>query len=145
VAVGLANKARALWQRVTGHHPAAELPLGTRGEAHAAQFLKKQGYRIIVRNRRHKKGEIDIIAMDKEFLVFVEVRTRASEDFMTPEMSIRKDKRDMVRKTALRLIRKHKTAGLTPRIDVIAIIWPEGAKEPREVRHHKGVIGLGGW
>jgi putative endonuclease len=120
----------------------APAPLGARGEAHAAKFLRKKGYRIIVRNRRHKKGEIDLIAMNREYLVFVEVRTRASEDFMPPEMSIRKDKRDMVRKTAQRLIRKHKTAGLTPRIDVIAIIWPNGAKEPSELRHHQGVIPL---
>ena len=118
--------------------------LGTRGEIHAARYLKKQGYRIITRNRRHKKGEIDIIAMNTEFLVFVEVRTRATEDFMTPVASLRKDKRDMVRKTARRLIRKHKTAGLIPRIDVIAIIWPNGTREPTELRHHKGVIPLTG-
>ena len=64
---------------------------------------------------------------------------------MTPEASIRADKRKMVRQTVRRLIRRHKTAGLTPRIDVVAIIWPEGAKVPSEVRHHQGVIGLGDW
>ena len=132
-----------IWQRLCGK--AAELPLGTRGEAYAAAYLKKRGYRIITRNRRHKKGEIDVIAMDREFLVFVEVRTRRSEDFITPEDSIRAEKRKTVRTTVRRLIRKHKTAGLQPRIDVIAIIWPVGAKEPKEVRHHKGVISLVGW
>ncbi len=119
-------------------------PLGARGETYAAKYLKQQGYKLIVRNRRDKKGEIDLIVMDKEFLVFVEVRTRSSEDFMTPEASIRAEKRETVRKTVRRLIRKHKTAGLRPRIDVVAIIWPQGAKEPSEVRHHKGVIAIGG-
>jgi putative endonuclease len=121
------------------------LPLGARGEAYAAHYLRKQGYSLIVRNRREGKGEIDLIVMDKENLVFVEVRTRASEDFMTPEASIREDKRRVVRRTVRRLIRKHRTAGLRPRIDVIAIIWPEGAKEPTELRHHKGVIPIASW
>jgi putative endonuclease len=117
--------------------------LGARGETFAAKHLQRQGYKLIVMNRREKKGEIDLIVMNKEYLVFVEVRTRSSEDFMTPEQSIRREKRDMVRKTVRRLIRRHKTAGLKPRIDVIAIIWPEGAAEPSQLRHHKGVIPLG--
>jgi putative endonuclease len=138
-----ATEKPSVWQRLFGKP--ADVPLGTRGEAHAAAYLKKHGYRIITRNRRHKKGEIDVIAMDREFLVFVEVRTRSSESFITPEGSIRAEKRNTVRTTVRRLIRKHKTAGLTPRIDVIAIIWPAGSKEPTEVRHHKGVISLVGW
>jgi Holliday junction resolvase-like predicted endonuclease len=81
--------------------------------------------------------------MDKRHLVFVEVRTRTSEDFMTPEASIRLEKRRVVRRTVRRLIRKHKTAGRVPRIDVVAIIWPAGAKAPQEVRHHEGAIALG--
>jgi Holliday junction resolvase-like predicted endonuclease len=83
--------------------------------------------------------------MDREFLVFVEVRTRTSEDFMTPEASIGKKKRETVRRTVRRLVRKHRMAGLVPRVDVVAIVWPEGEGEPQEVRHHKGVIAVGGW
>jgi putative endonuclease len=124
---------------------AGRAELGARGEAHAARYLKGAGYRIIARNRRHLEGEIDLIAMDGEHLIFVEVRTRTSEDFMTPEASIRKEKREAVRRTVKRLIRKHKTAGLVPRVDLVAIVWPEGAKEPSEVRHHRGVIAVGGF
>jgi putative endonuclease len=138
-------KALGLWNRATAKLRRAPPPLGALGEAYAARYLKKHGYSLIVRNRREGKGEIDLIVMDKEHLVFVEVRTRSSEDFMTPEASIRADKRETVRKTVRRLIRKHKTAELRPRIDVIAIIWPEGAKEPTELRHHKGVIPIASW
>lgn len=143
--MGVITKASSLYQRLREKLRRPELPLGARGEAHAAKYLKKQGYKLIVRNRREKKGEIDLIVMDREYLVFVEVRTRTSEDFMTPEASIREDKRRMVRQTVRHLIRRHRTAGLRPRIDVIAILWPQGAKEPAELRHHKGVISLDGW
>ena len=139
------GKALGLLGRLAGGVRRAPLALGARGEAYAARYLRKRGYKLIVRNRRERKGEIDLIVMDKEHLVFVEVRTRSSEDFMTPEASIRAEKRETVRKTVRRLIRKHRTAGLRPRIDVVAIIWPAGAKEPSEVRHHQGVIPSGGW
>jgi putative endonuclease len=138
----LLDAGRAWWGRMVARWRHVEVPLGARGEAYAAAFLKKQGYKLIVRNRWEKKGEIDLIVMDREFLVFVEVRTRTSEDFMTPEASIRAEKRRTVRRTVRRLIRKHKTAGLRPRIDVVAIIWPAGEKQPSAVRHHKGVIPL---
>ncbi len=118
----------------------AHHPLGKRGENYAAKHLRRHGMRIIARNRTHGKGEIDLIGIEGEFLVFVEVRTRASEDYQTPEASIRHHKRQTVARTVRRLVRKHKTAGLRPRIDVVAIIWPEGAKKPAMVRHHRGVI-----
>jgi putative endonuclease len=139
------EKELGIWGRLTAKLRKSPPPLGARGEAHAAKYLRKQGYSLVVRNRREGKGEIDLIVMDKEYLVFVEVRTRTSEDFMTPEASIRADKRKTVRQTVRRLIRKHRTAGLRPRIDVIAIIWPEGAREPTELRHHKAVIPLASW
>ena len=129
-----------LWGWIVRKFGRRERPLGPRGEAYAARFLKKQGMRIISRNRRHGSGEIDLIALDGQWVVFVEVRTRASEEFMTPENSIRFDKKRAVTRTVRRLMRRHKAAGLTPRIDVVAVIWPAGAAEPSEVRHHKGAI-----
>lgn len=125
-----------------------EKPLGAKGEAYAAKFLKQKGMRIISRNRRvvgGKGGEIDLIAIDGQWVVFVEVRTRASEEFMTPESSIRFDKKRAVTRTVRRLMRRHKAAGLTARIDVVAVIWPEGAKEPTAVRHHKGSMAVATW
>jgi putative endonuclease len=119
--------------------------LGMKGEAYAARFLKGKGMRIISRNRRHRGGEIDLIAIDGRWVVFVEVRTRTSEEFMTPENSIRFGKKRAVTRTVRGLMRRHKAAGMTARIDVVAVIWPEGAKEPTEVRHHKGAVAVAGW
>jgi putative endonuclease len=141
----LLDQALGFCRRLSSRLRKPPLPLGARGEAYAAKYLKQKGYSLVVRNRREGQGEIDLIVMNREYLVFVEVRTRSSADYMTPEASIRADKRKTVRQTVRRLIRKHRTAGLRPRIDVIAIIWPEGAKEPAELRHHQGVIPLTSW
>ncbi|MDE3078320.1 MAG: YraN family protein, partial [Chloroflexota bacterium] len=62
--------------------------LGNSGEDRAAAFLKKRGYRIVERNWRHALGEIDLVAADRDVLVFVEVRTRASGLQATPEDSV---------------------------------------------------------
>src|SRR3954467_10509992 len=62
-------------------------PLGRRGENVAAKFLRNLGYRIIARNFRCEMGEIDIIARDGTTLVFVEVKTRESDDPM-PEQNV---------------------------------------------------------
>jgi putative endonuclease len=107
--------------------------------------LKKQGMRIVGRNRFHRGGEIDVIAIDGEWLVFVEVRTRSSEDYQRAEASIRFWKKKAVVRTARGLVRRYRVKGLKPRVDVVAVIWPVGAKEPREVRHHKFAMRVEGW
>ena len=62
--------------------------IGILGEKLARDFLKKKGYRILETNFRCQYGEIDIIARKKDYLVFIEVRTKTSNDFGTPEESI---------------------------------------------------------
>ena len=145
------------WGRILNKLGIGHMPLGRRGEKYAAKYLKQHGFRIIARNRmlgsalaagwtiRPGKGEIDLIGIEGNFLVFVEVRTRASEAFMKPEESIRFKKRKIVVRTVRRLIHKRTLSGLTPRIDVVAIIWPTGAKEPTDLRHHRGVMAVTGW
>jgi putative endonuclease len=139
------RKKLTLLQRIAQRLRLRPTPLGDRGEAHAAQFLRKQGMKIIARNRTHGRGEIDLIAIDGDSLVFVEVRTRTSQHYMTPENSIRHGKRKKLISTVRALLRTHGRAGLTPRIDVIAIIWPKDAKTPTAVRHHRGAIPVAAW
>ena len=62
--------------------------IGKKGETVAVRYLKKQGYRIIEQNYRSKAGEIDIIAREKQSLVFVEVKTRSSRSFGSPKWAI---------------------------------------------------------
>lgn len=66
--------------------------LGKKGERTALQYLKKQGYQIVDTNYRTPLGEADIIALDKDELVFVEVKTRTGDEFGAPKESVGKDK-----------------------------------------------------
>ncbi len=59
--------------------------IGKQGELLAYTFLQKKGYKIVEQNWRFKRAEIDLIAMDRKTLVFVEVKTRSREDYGTPE------------------------------------------------------------
>lgn len=59
--------------------------LGKKGEDMAAQFLQKKGYKILVRNYRYQKGEVDIIAKKDDLLLAVEVKTRSTPEFGNPQ------------------------------------------------------------
>ena len=68
--------------------PAPRTKLGDWGEAQAADFLRNKGWLIIATKYRCRWGEVDIVTQDKEQLVFVEVRTKRSTNFGTPEESL---------------------------------------------------------
>ncbi|MFC1943877.1 YraN family protein, partial [Chloroflexota bacterium] len=73
---------------------------GILGEKLAKDFLKKRGYRVLETNFRCPEGEIDIVAKHKDFLVFVEVRSKTSLQFGSPEESITQSKKERMRATA---------------------------------------------
>lgn len=76
------------------------LSTGNKGEELACQYLIKQGYKILKRNFRIRGGEIDIIAEDHEYLVFVEVKTRNSNEYGLPVEAITSWKIKYLLKTA---------------------------------------------
>lgn len=94
---------------------------GARGENLATTRLKKEGYRIIERNYRCRFGEIDIIAMDKEDVVFVEVKGRESDVFGTPEEAIGPAKQKKISKAALHYLQEKGLGGRNARFDVVTI------------------------
>lgn len=95
--------------------------LGRLGEQKAGEYLQKQGYQILERNFRTGWGEIDIIARDNQFLVFVEVKTRLSKKFGIPEEAITPVKLATIKKMAEFYQTVHCRAPVLMRIDVIAI------------------------
>ena len=95
--------------------------IGILGEKLAGDFLKKRGYRIIETNYRCPEGEIDIVAKHKDSLVFVEVRTKKSMQFGSPEESITPAKKDRMRASAYHYWQTHENLSPLWRIDVVAI------------------------
>src|SRR5687768_4083316 len=109
--------------------------LGARGEREAARFLKRKGLRIVERNWRCDGGEVDLIARDGHWLVFVEVKTRRGE-FVRPEEQIHSFKEGRLRHAADVYLARYRGAEPAVRFDVVAVIWPEGARRP-EIRHEE--------
>jgi putative endonuclease len=95
--------------------------VGKLGEKAAQKFLKKRGYRIRETGFRCHHGEIDIIAQQKDYLVFVEVRTKSSLDFGTPEESITQAKKERIIASALTYTNTHQNLPSLWRIDVVAV------------------------
>ena len=94
---------------------------GIHGEQLARDFLKKQGYHIVATNYRCPHGEIDIIARQRDCLVFVEVRTKHSLEYGHPEESITPVKQERLRQVAAHYLQAHEDLPPSWRIDVVAI------------------------
>lgn len=95
--------------------------IGNIGEEAAVQALKKRGYKIIARNYRTKMGEIDIIAKEGEYTVFVEVRLRKSNAFGSPADTIDKRKQQKIIKTAQMYAVKNDIYDTPMRFDAVLI------------------------
>jgi putative endonuclease len=95
--------------------------VGKLGEKTAQKFLKKRGYRIRELGFRCPRGEIDIIAQHKDYLVFVEVRTKTSLEFGPPEESLTRAKRKHLIASALTYASTHENLPSLWRIDVVAV------------------------
>jgi putative endonuclease len=94
---------------------------GILGEKLARDFLRKRGYRILEANYRCPRGEVDLVAEHKDFLVFVEVRTKRSRDFGTPEESITPAKMERLITVAAHYRQTHHDLPSLWRIDVVAV------------------------
>ena len=105
--------------------------LGIHGEKIAQDFLEKNGYKIIETNYRSPEGEIDIIAQTGDTLVFVEVRTKKSRGFGTPEESITPVKMKRLNAVATHYSQNRENLPLAQRIDVLAIQMEKSGKISR--------------
>lgn len=94
---------------------------GLLGEKLAQNFLKERGYQIVEANYRSPDGEVDIIVSKDGVLVFIEVRTKSSRTFGTPEESITQRKKQKLIAVAQRYLQNHEPQPLSWRIDFIAV------------------------
>ena len=109
--------------------------LGPWGEALAAEYLRKKGCRIEAMNYRTRLGEIDIIAANRRYLIFCEVKLRKTADFAAAREFVDARKQQRLRTTALVYLSQHET-NLQPRFDVIEIYAPNGTATKKPHINH---------
>ncbi|MEI7981315.1 MAG: YraN family protein [Bacteroidota bacterium] len=108
------------------------IKLGKLGEEVAVQHLKSKGYLILDRNWRLGHQEIDIIALDGNFIVIVEVKTRNSEHFPEPAACVNRNKQRIQVRTANAWTRYHNHPGEV-RFDVIFVLVKAGNVEVNHI------------
>lgn len=107
---------------------AAPGPLGQRGEDLAVKHLKRAGFRILKRNARYGKFEIDIVAQEGDTIAFVEVKTRKSNSFLEPEANVTPVKQRHIRRAAAMYINRQNDPTKYYRYDVVSIVMPDEGK-----------------
>ena len=116
---------------------------GDMGEDAAEKLLIRKGYQIIARNYRTAGGEIDIIAGDKEFIVFAEVKTRNSLSVGRPSAWVDDSKQKKIINTAFQFLQENDCA-LQPRFDVIEIVLEKGTDHIVYIRHIENAFSQSG-
>lgn len=102
--------------------------LGLKAERIASQYLESKGYRIIQQNFRCRLGEIDIIAKDRDFICFIEIRSKSSPIAGLPQDSVTLTKRDKITRVALAYLKLKRLIDANIRFDVVSILF--GSRYP---------------
>lgn len=125
------------WQRIIGVWRRRSLPehlrRGRLGEAAASRHLRRAGLKLLATRFRTPRGEIDLILREGDCLVFAEVKTRSSEDWVRPAAAVDRRKRRALTRAALDYLRLLQQAPVKIRFDVVEVLLEEGAV--REIRH----------
>ncbi len=116
-------------------------PIALFGEGKACEYLRKNGYKIIERNFRKGYGEIDIVAICKDTLVFVEVKTRTSNSFGSPLEAITYWKLKTLIKTAQYYKMTHPKLPDSLRIDAVSVIL-SGDYKVENIEHIENISGF---
>ena len=111
--------------------------LGKLGEKIAIDYLKQNGINILIKNFRYRKEEIDVIAKDKNEIVFIEVKARSTLKYGMPIEAVDKRKMQHILNTARYYLYINKLEDCYIRFDVIEIYKVE---EKYYVKHHKQVL-----
>jgi putative endonuclease len=123
-----------------------EKTLGQRGEAAAARFLRRRGYKIIALGDRLKhRDELDIVALQGKTIVFVEVKTRESSEVANPAEAVDAAKQRRLTKLAVTFLKRHGLLEYPARFDVIAVTWPPDERHPKIEHIENAFEAVGEW
>jgi len=130
----LSSRWRSRFSRWKTSSKSGHLQRGAFGEKLACRYLKGNGYKILFRNFRGRTGgEIDVVCRDNDTLVFVEVKTRGSEEFGRPIEAIDRDKRKRISRGGLAWLRMLDNPDIFFRFDVVEVIIADNAKPRLEL------------
>jgi len=107
--------------------------LGKAGETIASDFLKKNGYTIVARNYRRKFGEIDIIARERDYLVFIEVKTRTGTSHGHPLEAVTLRKQRQISKVAQCYLAEKNLFNIAARFDVVSVVLSQNNQASVEI------------
>lgn len=116
--------------------------IGDRGEEMAASFLREAGYRILERNFRFERNEVDLVCLDPDRggeVVFVEVKTRTGTGYGPPEASVTQEKRKALIDVSRAYLHERELEGVPARFDVIAVLLESGNAE---IEHYENAFWL---
>ncbi len=123
--------------RILGFFNRAPLPphlrVGRLGERASRKYLKRQGLKFLTANFRTERGEIDLVCRDGDCLVFVEVKTRTSEEWGRPAAAVDRERRRRLTRAALDYLRLLKKPLVKTRFDIVEVLV-EGERVS-EIRH----------
>ena len=118
----------------------AAVSKGAAGEVLAARYLRDNGYELLAANYRCRFGEIDIIAADDAYIIFVEVKTRRSDARYTPREAVTAAKQAHIMKTAMLYLQRYPTE-LQQRFDVVEVTAePSQPLVPLRIQHLKNAF-----
>ena len=117
--------------------------LGAEGEAQAARFLARRGYRIVERNVRLGGVEIDLIVRRARLVAFVEVKTRRSTAFGPPELAVDRKKQARIVRAAVAWLRENPRRAGQVRFDVVSCLAPAGERKIWRIDHWPGAFDAG--
>lgn len=114
--------------------------IGQLGERMAARFLREAGFELLFANYHSRFGEIDLIVQDKDYLAFIEVKTRSGQDTMTPREAVDYHKQQRLIKTAKHFLLTH-DYDLQPRFDVVEVLLTKD-DQMQGIEHYKNAFTL---
>ena len=126
----IVERAKSWWVR---NEEPVHLRYGRLGERAARRHLRRLGLKFLTANFRSPRGEMDLIFRDDDCLVFVEVKTRSSEDWMRPAAAVNAERRRRLTRTALDYLRLLKNPSVKVRFDIVEVLLESG--QVHEVRH----------
>lgn len=112
---------------------------GALGEKLAVKYLKQQGYKILEKNYKTKVGEIDIIARDGKEVVFIEVKTRDSDPYLSGMYAVDQRKQFHIMRTAAFYLDAERCT-LQPRFDIVEVEIDRSSGKLKSVNHIKNAF-----